>query len=88
MIVISLAAGIAKAGDKPGAVRGSIVTIESDGARALIPAAAVVIENADLSRKTTTDEQGSFGFGDLPAGRYQIRASAPGLAGSASAQVN
>ena len=87
MIVMSLAAGFAKAEDKPGAVRGSVITIESDGARSVIPAAAVMIESAELSRKTTADEQGSFGFGDLPAGRYQIRASAPGLAGSASAEV-
>ena len=84
---MSFAAGFATAEDKPGTVRGSIVTIESDGGRAVIPAAAVVIESAELSRKTTADEQGSFRFGDLPAGRYEIRASAPGLEGSVSAQV-
>ena len=87
MAVMIFAAGLAKAEEKPGAVRGSIITIESDGTRAVIPAAAVMIESAELSRKTTADEQGSFTFGDLPAGRYEIRASAPGLEGSASAQV-
>ena len=87
MAVMSFAAGLAQAEEKPGAVRGSIITIEPDGTRAVIPAAAVMIENAELSRKTTADERGSFTFGDLPAGRYEIRASAPGLEGSASAQV-
>jgi Carboxypeptidase regulatory-like domain len=91
-MVMSFAAGFAKAEDQPGAVRGRIITIEPDGARSVIPAAAVMIESAELSRaelsrKTTADEQGSFGFGDLPAGRYQIRASAAGLVGSASAEV-
>ena len=79
MAVMSFATGWAKAEDMPGTVRGSIITIESDGARSVIPAAAVMIESAELSRKTTADEEGLFGFGDLPAGRYQIRASAPGL---------
>ena len=88
MIVMFLAADFAKPEDNPGAVRGSAITIESDGARSVIPAAAVMIESAELSAKeATADEQGSFGFGDLPAGRYQIRASAPGMVGSASLEV-
>ena len=87
MAVLSFGAAFAEADDKPGTVRGSVITIELDGAKWVIPAAAVVIESAELSRKTTADEQGSFRFGDLPAGEYQIRASAPGLEGLASAQV-
>ncbi len=87
MVVILFASGLAKAEDMPGAVRGRIITIESDGTRSVIPAAAVMIESTELSRKTTADEQGSFGFGDLPSGRYQIRASAPGMVGSASLEV-
>ena len=73
--------------DKLGVVRGNVVTIESDGAPSVIPAAAVTIESAELSRKTNADEQGSFRFAGLPAGRYQIRASAPGMVGSASLEV-
>ncbi len=61
--------------------------IESDGARSVIPAAAVTIESAEVSRKTNADQQGSFSFGGLPAGRYQIRASAPGTVGSAWLEV-
>jgi hypothetical protein len=68
-------------------VRGAVVTLDLDGARSAIPAAAVTIENTELFRKTTTDEQGSFNFRDLPPGRYRIRASAPGLSGSAPAEV-
>jgi len=53
MIVMSFAAGFAKAEDKPGAVRGSIVTLDLDGARSVIPAAAVTIESAELFRQTS-----------------------------------
>jgi hypothetical protein len=73
--------------DKAGSLRGNVVTIESDGSRSMIPAAAVTIDNSGLSRKTNADEQGSFSFDGLPAGRYQIRANAPGMVGSASAEV-
>ncbi len=82
------AAAFATAEEKPGTVRGSIVTIEPDSSRSVIPVAAVRIESAELSRTTTSDEHGSFRFGDLPAGQYEIQASAPGLAGSASAHVS
>ena len=86
MIVMFLAAGFAKPEDNPGVVRGSIITIESDGARSVIPAAAVTIESAELSRKTTADEQGSFGFGDLPAG-VSDPGQRPGTGGFGFAEV-
>ena len=53
----------------------------------MIPGATVVVESAEVTRQTTADNVGSYTFADLPAGRYQIRASAPGLVGSASAEI-
>ena len=82
-----LAGGASDAQEKPGLIRGSVVTIESDGSRSMIPGATVMVESAEGARQTTADNVGSYTFADLPAGRYQIRASAPGLVGSASAEV-
>src|SRR5271166_443238 len=82
------AGGVANAQNSPGLIRGSIVTIESDGSRSMIPGATVVVESAEVARQTTADNVGSYTFADLPAGRYQIRASAPGLVGSTFAEIN
>ena len=81
------AGGVCNAQNSPGLIRGSIVTIESDGSRSMIPGAIVVAESAEGDRQATADNVGSYAFADLPAGRYQIRASAPGLVGSASAEI-
>jgi hypothetical protein len=53
----------------------------------MIPGAAVAIDGRQLFRKTTADDKGSYTFVELPAGRYQIRANAPGLTGSASVEL-
>ena len=87
LTLLILAGGVADAQENPGLIRGSIVTIESDGSRSMIPGATVVAESAEVARQTTADNVGSYTFADLPAGRYQIRASAPGLVGSASAEI-
>lgn len=87
MVSLFFFESFAIAEDKLGVVRGNVVTIESDGAPSVIPAATVTIESAELSGKTNADEQGSFRFAGLAAGRYQIRASAPGMVGSASLEV-
>ena len=79
--------GASEAQQRPGLIRGSIVTIESDGSRSMIPDASVVIESDGVARQTTSDNIGSYTFLDLPAGRYQIRASAPGLVGSTVAEI-
>ena len=82
-----LAGSPSDAQEKPGLLRGSIFAIEADGSRSRIPGATVVVENAEVARQTTADDVGSYAFADLPTGRYQIRASAPGLAGSAFAEI-
>jgi hypothetical protein len=69
---LSFAAGLNHAEEKPGTVRGAVVTIDLDGAKSVIPAAAVTIDNTELSRTATADEQGSFKFRDLPPGRSKL----------------
>lgn len=88
MTLFILAGSPSDAQEKPGLLRGSIFAIEADGSRSRIPGATVVVENAEVARQTTADDVGSYAFADLPTGRYQIRASAPGLAGSTFAEIS
>ena len=88
LTLLILAGGASDAQEKPGLIRGSIVAIESDGSRSMIPGATVVVESAEGARQTMADNVGSYSFADLPAGRYQIRASAPGLVGSGFAEIS
>jgi hypothetical protein len=83
-----IAGGVADAQNGPGVIRGAIVMIESDGSSSMIPGATVSVESAEVARQTMADNVGSYTFADLPAGRYQIRASAPGLVGSTFAEIN
>ena len=88
VVAIILAGSFAKAQDPFARIHGTVVIIQADGSTSMIPDAALVIDGRELSRKTTADDKGSYAFVELPAGRYQIRASAPGLMGSASAQLD
>ena len=87
IVALILAGSFAQAQDRFAKIRGTAVIIESDGSTSMIPGAAVVIDGRELSRKTTADDKGSYTFVELPAGRYQIRANAPGLMGSAFAEL-
>ena len=87
LTLVIIAGGVANAQNSPGVIRGAIVTIESDGSRSMIPGATVAVESAEVARQTMADNVGSYTFADLPAGRYQIRASAPGLVGSTFAEI-
>jgi hypothetical protein len=87
VIALVLAGSFAQAQDQFGKIRGTVVIIESDGSTSMIPGAAVAIDGREPSRKTITDDKGSYTFVELPAGQYQIRANAPGLIGSASAEL-
>jgi len=87
IVALILAGSFFKAQDQFGTIRGTVVIIESDGSTSMIPGAAVVIDGRELFRTTTADDKGSWFF-ELPAGRYQIRANAPGLMGSASAVLD
>ena len=88
LTLLILAGSPSNAQDKTGVIRGSLFTTESDGSRSMIPGATVVVESAEVVRQTTADNVGSYSFAALPAGRYQIRASAPGLVGSAFAEIH
>jgi hypothetical protein len=85
--LLVLAGSLAKAQDQFGKIRGTVVIVESDGSASMIPGAAVVIDGRQLSQKAITDDRGSYTFVELLAGRYQIRATAPGLMGLASAEL-
>jgi len=87
LIVAILMAVAALASENAVSVRGSVVTLDADGSRTVIPAAVVTIEGAGFFRTMTVDNDGSFQFRDVVAGQYRIRASAPGLTGSASIDV-
>src|SRR5215472_129553 len=85
--LLVLAGSLAKGQDQCGKIRGTVVIVESDGSASMIPGAAVVIDGRQLSQKAITDDRGSYTFVELLAGRYQIRATAPGLMGFASAEL-
>jgi hypothetical protein len=87
LVALILTGSFAKAEDQFAKIRGTVLIIESDGSTSMIPGAAVAIDGHELFRKTTADDKGSYTFIELPAGRYQIRANAPGLMGSASAEL-
>ena len=87
LTLLMVAGGVANAESNPGVIRGAIVLVEPDGSRSMIPGATVVLQGAEAVRQATADGVGSYSFTDLPAGRYQIRASAPGLVGLASAEI-
>ena len=59
------AGGVANAQNSPGLIRGSIVTIESDGSRSMIPGATVIAESAEGARQTTADNVGSYSLRGL-----------------------
>src|SRR5271166_440473 len=85
---ITLITSVPSAADeaKTGALRGTVVTVDSDGARSVVAGAKVSIEGPSLSR-TTADEQGKYSFPEAVPGRYRIEAIAPGLSGRNEATV-
>jgi hypothetical protein len=87
LVALILSGGSSKAQDQFGKIRGTVVITESDGSTSMIPGAAVAIDGRELSRKATADDKGLYTFVELPAGRYQIRASAFGLMGSTPAEL-
>jgi len=86
LVVLALGGALSRAGE-PGSVHGTVVTIESDGSRSVIPGATVTIGSGEVSRQTTADERGAYAFADVPDGTYDMRATAPGLVGSTSAGI-
>jgi iron complex outermembrane recepter protein len=76
-ILLALALTILPAQTPPGRIAG----ILKDPSGAVVPQAQVRIRNLDSSAagSTATDAQGRYAFPAVPAGRYQVSASAPGF---------
>ena len=85
--LVILLAGVVAWAKERGSVHGTVVTIESDGVRSVIPGAAVTLEGSEVSRTATADERGAYAFIDIPDGNYEVRAASPGLTGSTSAAI-
>jgi len=67
----------------------SLQGIVEDASGARIASAAITVSNSSrgLRLQTSTDAQGTFNFGMLPPGRYDVSASAPGMAAKTSPGV-
>lgn len=61
--------------------RGGLQGTVTDQTGAAIPKATVKITNSEtgLTRETTADDAGAYVFNELPLGRYNVTASAPGF---------
>jgi hypothetical protein len=66
LVAFTLAGSVAKAQDKFGIIRGTVVIVESDGSTSVIPGAAVAINGRELIRNTTADDNGSYTIVELP----------------------
>ena len=68
----------------------SLQGIIEDASGARIPSAKVVVSDSSrgIRLQGTTDTQGGFTFGMLPPGRYDVTASAPGMAAKTSRGVD
>jgi len=71
---------------KKSPVRGTVFTRDPDGRRSVVPGARIVLLDA-ITRETQSDAQGAYSFGSVPAGRYVIEASAPGLKATTTIEV-
>ena len=63
---------------------GSIVGVVQDKTQAIVPGASVQIRSLEdnSTRSTTSDQNGSFEFVNLKAGKYAVSVQAPGFADS------
>ena len=61
---------------------GTAYTVDSDGARSVVPGALVTLIGPSFSQRTVTDDQGRYSFASVATNTYQIDVTAPGLTGS------
>src|SRR5262249_23854462 len=64
---------------------GEIAGRVQDSSGALVPGAAVSLRNlaTGATRNATTNREGGYSFGALPAGSYEMQAGSPGFRTSA-----
>lgn len=85
LLILLLAASVALAQQTRATLKGQV----ADPTGAVIPGATVTLSDArGVARTVTTDQEGAYVFGDLPAGRYTLRTSSPGFSGYESAALN
>jgi hypothetical protein len=61
---------------------GTVYTVDSRGAKSVVPAAVVKMTGPCLQQETITDEAGRYWFPPVPRNTYEIKVVAPGLGGS------
>jgi len=85
LLILLLAVSVALAQQTRATLKGQV----ADPTGAVIPGATVTLSDArGVARTVTTDQEGAYVFGDLPAGRYTLRTSSPGFSGYESAALN
>jgi hypothetical protein len=75
------------AADAGGELNGTVFTLFPDGKQFVVPGASVTLTGQSVSKRTISDERGTYRFTDVAAGSYQIEAKAPGLTGSGAVTV-
>jgi len=85
LLVIAAALGTAQ--ESTGMLHGTVVAVESDGARSAIPGATVTLSGIGAPLTVTADDSGAYSFASVLPGRYGLEAVAPGLRGAAAVDV-
>ena len=71
--LLSLPAGLQA--QTTGSIRGQV----TDPSAALVPGATVVVTGTGVTRSVKSDGQGRYALPNIPAGKYSLRADAPGF---------
>ena len=63
-------------------IRGTVFTVDSNGAKSFVAGALVTLSGASLSTETSSTETGTYSFAPVPPGIYRIDVTSTGLSGS------
>src|SRR5689334_10680059 len=70
----------------PGSISGEVFNTSADGQRAVVPGAHISL-SGPVERQMESDAMGQYRFEQLPAGKYGVEATAPGMAGTVTVDV-